>query len=158
MLLAAIAIGVTKLVWYQPTPKFSIWTNRRRWPHSPRLLTSRMRCSSAVILLAGLPLVRSLAYISYRLLVYHHSPRWPTSRTRCSFGVIFADLGSNVWQKRRVRHCWPTSRTHCSSALILLAGLPLVRLLATAPTRCSFGLISADLRSNVWQKRRVRHH
>jgi len=33
VLLAGIAIGVTKLPWYQPTPKFSIWifvTNYRR--------------------------------------------------------------------------------------------------------------------------------
>jgi len=47
------------------------------WP------TSRMRCSSAVILLAGLVLVHvahpasfsSLAYISYTLRVWPHSPR-----------------------------------------------------------------------------------
>jgi len=91
-----------------------------RWPtsrtlvyrHSPRWPTSRTRCSSAVILLAGLHLI----------LVCRHSPRWPTSRTGCSstiilyasrtcwsFDVIFADLRSNVWQKRRVMHYWPTT-------------------------------------------------
>jgi len=63
---------------------------RHHWP------TSRTRCSSAVILLAGLHLVgvprlpsfSSLAYISFALLVCRHSPRWPTSRSRCSSAVI----------------------------------------------------------------------
>ena len=61
---------------------------------------------------------------------------------------------------------WPTSRTRCSSAFILHAGLNLVRaarlasfsFLPTATTRFSFDLITADLRSDVCLKRRVRHH
>ena len=32
-----------------------------------------------------------------------------------------------MWQKRHVRHHWPTSRTCCSSALILHAGILLLR-------------------------------
>jgi len=94
-----------------------------------------MRCTSGLILHAGLPLVRvarlasffSLNFILYALFVCCHSPRWPTSRS------------------------------YYSSAVILLAGQHLVRiahlasfsLLATATTRCSFDLITADLRSDV---------
>jgi len=56
---------------------------------------------SAVILLAGLLLVRiarpasfsSLAYMSYALRVWPHSPRWPTSRRHSLSAVILrADL------------------------------------------------------------------
>jgi len=102
--------------------------------HSFRWPTSRTRCSFAVILLAGLHLVRvarlssiaGLAY-SYALLVCPHSPRWRTAPTHFSFDLVFADLHSDVWQKRRVRHQWPTSRTCCSFVLIHRAGL-LVRI------------------------------
>jgi len=123
-----------------------------------------MRCSSALILHAGVLLLRvscltlflliyirtcgrntvlgigclhlvrvarlssfaALAY-SYALLVCPDSQRWPTAPTRCSFDLIFADLRSDVWQKRRVRYHWPTSRTCCSSALILHVGVLLLR-------------------------------
>ena len=119
-----------------------------------------------------------LANISYRLLVGPHSPRWPTAPMHCLFDLVFADLHSDVWQKRRVRYRWPTSGTCCSFVLIRRAG-PLVRvarlpsfsLLAnisyrllvgphsprwpTSPTRCSFDLVFADLHSDVWQERRV---
>jgi len=97
---------------------------RHRWP------TSSTSCSFVLIRRAG-PLVRVarlpsfslLANISYRLLVGPHSPRCPTSPTRCSFDLHFANLRSDVWQKRRVRHRWPTSRTCCSFVLIRRAGL-----------------------------------
>jgi len=54
-------------------------------------------------------------------------------------------------------HDWPTSRMRCLSAVILLAGLHLVRtaslatlsFLATATTRCLFDLITANLCSDV---------
>ena len=172
---------------------------------------------NAVLGITGLHLVRvahlssfaALAY-SYALLVCPHSPRWSTAPTRCSFDLVFADLRSDAWHKRRVRHHWPTSRTCCSSALIPHAGvmlLPVSRLTSflltyirmcgrnamlgigglhlvrvarsslfaalaysytllicphsprwrTAPTRFSFDLVFADLHSDVWQKRRVRH-
>jgi len=69
----------------------------------------------------------ALAY-SYALLVCPHSPRWPTAPTHCSFDLVFADLRLDVWQKRHVKHHWPTSRTCCSSALILHAGVLLLRI------------------------------
>ena len=178
------------------------------------LLTYIRTCGrNAMLGITGLHLVRvarlssfaALAY-SYALLVCPHSLHWPTTPTCCSFDLIFADLRSDVWQKHRVRHHWPTSRTCCSSALILHAGVLLLRVsrltsflltyirtygrnavlgigglhlvrvahlssfavLAysyallvcphsphwpTAPTRCSFDLIFADLRSDMWQKR-----
>jgi len=158
-------------------------------PHSPCWPTYRTGSSSAVILHAGLLLLRLarltsflLTYIwtfgrntllgigrlhlvqvaslssfavlahSYAFLVCPHSPCWPTSRTGCSsalilhavlllgriarltsilltyvrtcgFDLVFADLHSDVWQKRRVRHRWPTSGTCCSFVLIRCAGL-----------------------------------
>ena len=139
-------------------------------PISPRWPTSRTRSASALILpylllvrIPRLPSFSLLANISYQLLVGPHSPRWPTAPMRFSFDLVFADLRSDVWQKRHVRHHWRTSRTRRSSALILLAGL-LVRVprppsfsslaylsypfrvcshspLPTARTRCSFALI-----------------
>jgi len=86
-----------------------------------------------VLGIGGLHLVRvprfssfaALAY-SYALLICPHSPRWCTASMRCSFDLVFADLRSDVWQKRRVRHHWPTSRTCCSAALILYAGVLLL--------------------------------
>ena len=128
-------------------------------PHSPRWPT-RTRCSSALIVHAGLLLLRvarltsilltyvrtcgrnavlgigglhhvrvarlssfaALAY-SYALLVCPHSPCWRTAPTRFSFDLVFADLHSDVWQKRRVRRRWPTSRTCCSFVYIRRAGL-----------------------------------
>ena len=132
---------------------------------------SRTRCSSGLILLADLHLIRvahlpsfsTVAYFSYAFLLRPHSPRCPTSRTRFSFDLVFADLHSDVWQKRCVRHRWPTSRTCRSFVLIRRAGL-LVHvarlpsfsslaylsyafrgcshsLLTTARTRSSFALI-----------------
>ena len=76
---------------------------------------------------ARLPSFSLLANISYRLLIGPHSPRWPTAPTHCSFDFVFADLHSDLWQKRRVWHRWPTSRTCCSFVLIRRAG-PLVRI------------------------------
>jgi len=64
----------------------------------------------------------TLAY-SYALLTCPHSPRWRTALTHFSFDLVFADLHSDVWQKRRVRHWWPTSRMCCSFVLIRCAGL-----------------------------------
>ena len=134
-------------------------------PHSPRWLTVPTRRSSALILHAGLLLLRVarlasflltyirtfgrntvlgigglhlvrvarlpslplLANISYQLLVGPHSPRWRTAPTHCSFDLVFADLHSDLWQKRRVWHRWPTSRTCCSFVLIRRAG-PLVHI------------------------------
>jgi len=104
-----------------------------------------------------------LAY-SYALLVCPHSPRWRTAPTRFLLDLVFADLHSDVWQKCRVRHPWRTSRTCCSFVLIRRAGL-LLRIARlphsprwrTAPTRFSCDLIFADLHSDVWKKRRVRH-
>jgi len=64
-----------------------------------------------------------MANISYRLLVGPHSPRCPTCPTSCSFDHHFANLRSDVWQKRRVRHQWPTSGTCYSFVLIRRAGL-----------------------------------
>jgi len=95
------------------------------------LLTYVRTCGrNAVLGIGGLHLVRvarlssfaALAY-SYALLVCPHSPHWPTAPTRCSFDLVFADLHSDVWQKRRVRHHWPTSRTCCLFVLIRRAGL-----------------------------------
>jgi len=171
-------------------------------PHSPRWST-RMHCSSALILLVGqylVPVARrpsfsTLAYCSYPSLVGTHSPRrptalthrsfdlifadlhsdvwqkhcvrhrWPTSRACCLFDLIFADIHSDVWQKHRVSHRWPTSRTCCSFVLIRRAGLLLC--IARLPSfstlaYCSyrfewFDLVFADLHSDVWQTRRVRH-
>ena len=65
--------------------------------HSPRRTTSRTRCMSGLILLAGLPLVHiariasffSLNFISYVLLVCPHSSHWPKSCARCSSFLIF---------------------------------------------------------------------
>jgi len=76
---------------------------------------------------ARLPSFSLLANISYRLLVGPHSPRWPTAPTHCSFDLIFADLHSDLRQKRHVWHRWPTSRTCCSFVLICRTG-PLVRI------------------------------
>jgi len=80
-----------------------------------------------LVRVARLPSLSLLANISYRLLVGPHSPSWPTAPTRCSFDLVFADLHSDLWQKRHVLHRWPTSRTCCSFVLIRRAG-PLVRL------------------------------
>jgi len=110
---------------------------------------TRMHCSSSLILLAGLPLLRvprllsfSLTYCSYALLVRPHSPCWLTSRTCCSSALIlYTDLllvrvprllsFSLTYCSYALLVCpysprWPTSCTSCSSALILLAGLHLV--------------------------------
>jgi len=186
-------------------------------PHSPCWPTSRTGCSSALIPhtvlllrrvarlisilltyirtcgrnallgISGLHLVRvarlssfaALAY-SYVLLFCPHSPHWRTAPARFSFDLVFADLHSDMWQKRRVRHQWPKSRTCCSFVHIRCAGLlvrfarlPSFSLLAnisyrllvgphsprcpTSLTRCSFDLHFANLCSDVWQKRRVRH-
>ena len=84
----------------------------------------------AVLGISGLPLVRvarlssfpALAY-SYMLLVCPHSPRWCTAPTRFSFDLMFADLHSDVWQKRRIRYRWPISCTCCSFVLIRRTGL-----------------------------------
>jgi len=95
------------------------------------LLTYIRTCGrNAVLGIGGLHLVRvahlssfaALAY-SYTLLVSSDSPRWPTAPRRCSFVLHFANLRSDVWQKRRVRHRWPTSRTCCSFVLIRCARL-----------------------------------
>ena len=85
---------------------------------------------NAVLGMGGLHLIRvarlssfpALAY-SYTLLVSPHSPPWPTAPTRYLFVLHFANLCSDVWQKRRVRHRWPTSRTCCLFVLIRSAGL-----------------------------------
>jgi len=121
--------------------------------HSPRWPPSRMRCSTALILLVSqhlVPVARPasftlLTYHSYWLLVCSHSFRWPTSRTRCSFAIIllaglhlirvaplssFAVLAySYALLVCPYSPCWPTSRTGCSSALILHIVL-LLRLVA----------------------------
>jgi len=68
-----------------------------------------------------------LANISYALLVCCHSLRWPTFRTRSSSAVILL----------------------AGQHLIRVARLASFSLLATATTRCSFDLITADLRSDV---------
>jgi len=116
------------------------------------LLTYVRTCGrNAVLGIAGLHLVRvarlssfaALAY-SYTVLVCPHSPRWRTAPTRFSFDLVFADLHSDVWQKRRVRHRWPTSRMCCSFVLIRRAGL-LVRV-ARLPSfstlaYCSYALL-----------------
>jgi len=95
------------------------------------LLTYIRTCGrNAVLGIGGLHLVRvarlssfaALAY-SYALLVCPHSPRSRTAPTHFSFDLVFADLHSDVWQKRRVRHRWPTSRTCCSFVLICRAGI-----------------------------------
>jgi len=83
-----------------------------------------------VLVISGLHLVcvarlssfASLSY-SYVLLVCPHSLRWRTAPTHFSFDLIFADLHSDVWQKRRVRYRWPTSRLCCSFVLIRRTGL-----------------------------------
>jgi len=148
--------------------------------HSPRWPPSRTCCSFVLIRrngllvrVARLPSFSLLANISYRFLVGSHPLRRPTAPTRRSFDLIFADLHSDIWQKHRVRHWWPTSSTSCSFVLIRCAGplvrvarLPLFSLLAnisywlligphsprcpTSPTRCSFDLHFANLRSDVW--------
>ena len=127
-------------------------------PHS-LCSPTRTRCSSALILHAGVLLLRvsrltsflltyirtcgrndmlgisglhlmrvarlssfaALAY-SYTLLVSSHSPCWPTAPMRCSFDLHFANLPSEVWQKRSVRHWWPISRTCCSFVLVGCTG------------------------------------
>jgi len=83
---------------------------------------------------------------------------------RFSFDLAFADLHSDMWQKRRVRHWWPTCRTCClffrirrAGLLVRVARLPSFSLLAnmsyrllvsphsprwlTVRTHCSLGLI-----------------
>jgi len=99
------------------------------------LLTYIRMCGrNAVLGIGGLHLVyfarlysfAVLAYL-YGLLVCPHSPRWPTAPMHCSFDLVLAYLRSAVWQKRRVRHHWPTSRTCCLAALILHAGVLLLR-------------------------------
>jgi len=97
---------------------------RHRWPTSitscPFVL---IRCAGPLVRIARLPTFSLLANISYWLLVGPHSPRCPTSPTRCSFDLHFANLLSDVWQKRHIRYQWPTSRTCCSFVLIRRAGL-----------------------------------
>jgi len=99
------------------------------------LLTYIRTCGrNAVLGIGGLHLVyfarlysfAVLAYL-YGLLVCPHFPRWPTAPTHCSFDLVLAYLRSDIWQKRRVRHHWPTSRTCCLTALILHAGVLLLR-------------------------------
>jgi len=92
---------------------------RHRWP------TSSTSCSFVLIHHTGplvsvacLPSFSSLATISYRLLIGPYSPQCPNSATRCSFDLHFANLRSDMWQKRCVRHQWPTSRMSCSFVLI----------------------------------------
>jgi len=156
-------------------------------PHSPRWPTRTRCSSALILLVgqhlvpvARRPSFTTLAYCSYMSLIGSDSPCRPTAPTRRSFDLIFADLHSDVWQKHRVRYLRPTSSTSCSFVLIHRTG-PLVRvarlpsfsLLAnisyrllvgphsprcpTSPTRCSFDLHLANLRSDVWQKRRVRY-
>ena len=79
-----------------------------------------------LVCVARLSSFAALAY-SYALLVCPYSPRWPNAPTCCSFDLVFTDLHSDVWQERRARHHWPTSPTCCSSALILHAGILLLR-------------------------------
>jgi len=84
------------------------------------------------------------------LLVYPHSPRWPT-RTRCSSALILLVGQHLVPVARRPSFSTPA---YCSYASLVGTHSPRR---PTAPTRCSFDLIFADLHSDVWQKHRVRH-
>jgi len=120
------------------TAHLSSYTLQKR-PVTHHWPTSRSHCSSAVILLAGQHLVRLACLASFSLLA--------TATIRCSFDLITADLRSDVCYKRRVRHHWPTSHTRCSSAVILLAGLHLVRV-ARLPSFSSPDNISYAL--HVW--------
>jgi len=156
-------------------------------PHSPQWPIRTRCSSALILLVgqhlvpvARRPLFSTLAYCSYVSLIGTHSPRRPTAPTRRSFHLIFADLHLDVWQKHCVRHRWPTSSTSCSFVLIRRAGplvcvarLPSFSLLAnisywllvgphsprcpTSSTRCLFDLHFANLRLDVWQKRRVRY-
>ena len=127
--------------------------------HSPCWPPSRTCCSSALILLVGqhlVPVTRpasftSLTYLSYWLLICGHSFRWPTSRTRCSFAVILL-AGLHLV---RVARLSSIAGLAYSYALLVCPHSPRW---PTAPTHCSFDLVFADLRSDVWQKHRVRHH
>jgi len=76
----------------------NVWQKRCAMHHWP---TTCRRCSSALILLAGLHLIHiarrhsfsSAAYCPYRLLFCTYSARAPTSHTHCSSGLILlADL------------------------------------------------------------------
>jgi len=118
------------------------------------LLTYIRTCGrNAVLGIGGLHLVRvaclssfaALGY-SYALLVCPHSPRWCTAPTRFSFDLVFADLHSDRWQKRRVMHRWPTSRTCClfvhirhAGLLVRIARLPSFSLLANISYRLLVG-------------------
>ena len=152
-----------------------------RWsPSRTRCSFVLIRCNGLLVRVASLPSFSLLANISYRFLIGSRSPRRPTAPTRRSFDLIFPDLHLDVWQKYRVRHWWPTSSTSCSfvpirytGPLVSIACLPSFSLLATisywllispysphCPTsamRCSFDLHFANLRSDMWQKHRVRH-
>jgi len=136
------------------TAHLSSYTLQKR-PVTHHWPTSRTCCSSAVILLTGLLLIRvarpasfsSLAYISYALRVWPHSPpRRRTSRTCCTSGLIlltglplvriarlasFFSLNFISYALLVCPHSsrWPTPPTGCSSAIILHAGLILLALL-----------------------------
>jgi len=96
-------------------------------PAYPQLTYLCTRYRNALLGITGLPSFSSLASISYRLLIGPHSPSRPTAATRCSFDLVFADLHSDLWQKRHVWHRWPKSCMCCSFVLIRRAG-PLVRI------------------------------
>jgi len=119
-------------------------------PYSPRWPT-RTRCSSALILHAGLLLLRVARLTSF-LLTYIRT---------CGRNAVLGIGGLHLVRVARLSSfaalaysyallvcphspCWPTSRTCCSSALILYAGLLFVRvpcLLSFSLTYCSYALL-----------------
>jgi len=132
--------------------------------HSPRQTTSRTRCTSGLILLAGLPLVRvarlasffSLNFISYVLLVCPHSSRWPTSRARCSSCLILLtefhlihvarlpSFFSLAYHSYRLLVCYHSPR-RCHSPCSPTCPTCNTRRLPALMRRCSCSVLRRDL-------------
>ena len=120
-------------------------------PHSPCWPTSCTGCLSALILHAGLLLLRVARLTSFLLT---HIPT-------CGRNAVLGIGGLHLVRVARLSSfavlahsyvllvcphspCWPTSRTVCLSALILHAGLLLLCVCR------AFDLVFADLHSDVW--------
>jgi len=141
-------------------------------PHSPRWLTVPMCRSSAVILHAGLLLLRVA-----RLTSFLRTYIWTFGRN-----TVLGISGLHLVRVARLTSFLLTYiRTLGRNTVLGIGGLHLVHIACLssfaalaysyvllvcphsprwpiAPTRCSFDLVFADLRSDVWQKHHVRHH
>jgi len=136
-----------------------VWQKRPVRHHWP---TSRTRCSSALNLLADqhlVPVARLPSFSTLRVRVGRLTSFSLTCVRTCGRNAVLGITGLQLVPVARLpsfsslayisytllvcRHSphWPSTGCGCSSASFFL--------LATAPTRCSFDLISADLRSNV---------